>query len=285
MPFAYAAKRPQSARADVSPRSTAAAGLARSDLLRKEAERQSEVGNVRDLERWAIAGGGRAALSPPRWRVNGGLWLEYKRGGPYPRQPRGEPAPATREVEVPPTDLVPERAPTPELQPAPAESPSVPSEEGRERKLRLEAEEARDAATRRATALQDKLRRNQAAIETMLGSIAEMEAAIEADRGQTAKRERILQEEQERVRELTLRLHTAQSTLFMLQRKYGDPGHEQDTGSSLRSEVARLREQLKAEQTAAHESREAMSRERAARIAAEARAAELQRHVAAAPQR
>ena len=78
---------------------------------------------------------------------------------------------------------------------------------------------------------------------------------------------------------LTVRLHKTQSTLAMLQRKYGDEGHEADTGTSLRSELTRLRDEIKNEQAAAHESREQMSRERKARIVAEARVAELQRFI------
>ena len=113
----------------------------------------------------------------------------------------------------------------------------------------------------------------------MLGSIAEMEAAIEEDRVQDAKRERILHEEQDRVRELTVRLHTTQSTLAILQRKCGDEGSEQDSGTSLRPELIRLRAEIKNEQAAAHKSREQMSRERKSGIVAEARVAELQRHI------
>ena len=49
---------------------------------------------------------------------------------------------------------------------------------------------------------------------------------------------------------LTVRLHKTQSTLAMLQRKYGDEGHEADTGTSLRSELTRLRDEIKNEQAA-----------------------------------
>jgi hypothetical protein len=66
----------------------------------------------------------------------------------------------------------------------------------------------------------------------------------------------------------------------MLQRKYGDEGNEQgDTRSALRTEVMRLKDQVKAEQAEAHTSREEMSRERKGRIVAEARVAELQRYI------
>jgi hypothetical protein len=82
------------------------------------------------------------------------------------------------------------------------------------------------------------------------------------------------------VRDITVRLHKTQSTLAMLQRKYGDEGNEQgDTKTALRSEVLRLRDAIKSEQAQAHGSREEMSRERKARIVAEARVAELQRYI------
>lgn len=248
--------------------------MLRSDLLRKESQAEADRATVRELERFQTDGGPNMASAPPRWRIRGGPWLEYNEGGPYPRQPRAKRAPTTREMPL--TDLLPKRGPTPEPEPAP---PEEPNELERERKLRLAAEKARDSAIRRAEKLEDKLKRNEAAITTMLGSIGEMEAAIEEDRLQDAKRECILHEEQERVRELTVRLHKTQGTLAMLQHKYGDEGSEQDSGTSLRAELMQLRADIKNEQAAAHKSREQMSRERKGRILAEARVAELQRYI------
>ncbi len=247
----------------------------RSDVLRREKQRQVEVGTVRELDQWENIGGAREVKGPPRWRINGGPWLEYNEGGPYPRQPRGKCGPSTREMPL--SDLLPKRGPTPEPQPPHADTGSA--QEGAQA-LQLPDETARNtAATAGIDELQDKLKRNEVAIKAMLASIGALEAAVEEDRAQDAKRERVLREEQERVRDLTMRLHKTQSTLAMLQRKYCDEGHEQDTGTSIRRELMRLRDEIKNEQAAAHESREQMSRERKARIVAEARVAELQRFI------
>jgi hypothetical protein len=288
-PFAYSRERPQTARAQISstwsrhagsarPVSAATGLLTRSDKLRRESQRKAEVGTVRDLDSWETSGGAQGAREPPRWRIKGGPWLEYSEGGPYPREPRGKRGKPTREMPL--QSLLPQRGPTPEPPKPTPPPPAGDTELARERALRLAAEKERDAARHEAEQAQDKLKHNEAAIKTMLESIAEMEAAIDEDSLQDAKRERILQEEQERVRDITVRLHKTQSTLAMLQRKYGDEGNEQgDTKTALRSEVLRLRDAIKSEQAQAHCSREEMSRERKARIVAEARVAELQRYI------
>eukprot|EP01043_Picozoa_sp_COSAG02_P042699 COSAG02_NODE_3650_length_6422_cov_15.219516_6_plen_355_part_00 len=284
-PFTHSScERPQTARAFVSTTwsrhsasrpLSAATGTMRSDALRRENQRQAEVGTVRDLDQWEHVSGAREVKGPPRWRINGGPWLEYNEGGPYPRQPRGKCGPSTREMPL--SDLLPQCTLTPEAQPPHAGKES--DQEGDEA-LRLSDEmDTNAAATLRIGELQDKLKRNEVAIKAMLELIAKMEKQIDEDRAQDAKRERVLREEQERVRDLTRRLHKTQSTLAILQPKYCDEGHEQDTGTSVRSELMRLREEIKNEQAAAHESREQMSRERKARIVAEARVAELQRFI------
>lgn len=262
--------------------------LTRSDVQRKETRYAAEVGTVRDLDAWHHASNAKGPpMGPPRWRIEGGPWLEYTPGGPYPRHvhkhnddPRGKDrAPSTRDLPL--EALLPKRAPEMDsLAAAAAALPAGTSDAEVQRTLRLGAEKERDAAQAQAEQLGNKLKFNEEAIKTMLASIAEMEAAIVDDSVQDAKRERILQEEQERVHGVTVRLHKAQSTLAMLQRKYGDEGKEQgDSGSDLRSQIMRLKGQVKFEQTEAHTYRKEMSRERKGRIVAEARVAELQRYI------
>jgi len=232
---------------------------------------QTEVCTVRELPGYSAATGPREALGPPRWRQTGGPWLEYKRGGPYPRNPphrgRGEHRPA------PLSDLLPQRAPSPPAEPPAA--PQPPSGEDEERRLRLAAEAEAEAARQQVAAMGEKLKvrnpgcscrsctprltacraqHNEEAISKMLASIAEMEAAVVEDGLQDAKRERLLLEEQRRARDVTLRLTEALQALALLRRKYGETEREETAGSAsaLRDEVLRLRDTVKAEQAAAH---------------------------------